>query len=119
MQFFKKNSSTLTKWKRARFDFAQATQAIKALVETSKKHRSKHPLDETTVAAILAAFVQGKPLCCETGLKTLAEIGLDECWIVYLNDWAYEYLSCTGSYQPDGSHYEASLKKLRCKLGSV
>ena len=116
MRFLKKKIPTLIQWKRAQIDFAQATQAGKAMMEASKKHRSEHPLSEETVAAILAAFVEGKPLCCEKGLKTLFEIGLDECWILDLNEWAYENVGCHKYDQPGGCCYEAGLKKLCHKL---
>lgn len=103
-------------WKRARDALAKATQAEEVMMVAGRRHRSEHPLDEETVAAIQAAFTQGKPLCCETGLKTLYDIGLDECWIVYLNEWAYEYIGCSYYDRPSGTYYEQSLKKLHRKL---
>jgi hypothetical protein len=108
--------STLNQWKKARNYFKGVIKAELAMVDASKHHRSENPLKEEMVDAIIAAFVQGKPLCCETSLKTLDEIGLDPCWSAYINDWAYNHIGCGKSYKPGGSLYEKALKKLSDKL---
>ncbi len=108
---------TLIQWKRAKDDLKQAIQvecaADTALKEADKHHRVKRPLNQSEKDAILGAFSQGKPLCCSAGHKMLTELGLDECWVDYLNDWAYEALSCTGFHKPDGDHYAQGLEDLR------
>jgi hypothetical protein len=110
---------TLWKWRRAQKrlkkaerDDASATHSVK---DASRRHRAKYPLDGRTQDAIIRAYCDGKPLCCEEGQKLLYKLGLDACWAEHINNWAYEHLGCAEFYKPKGNHHERGLSKL-CKF---
>lgn len=70
---------------------ASAEEALRNFVLA---YLEQHPLSTEQKAALIDAFQAGRPLCCEKGRATLAEI-VDPIWTESLNAWAYEVLSCS------------------------
>jgi len=113
--------ATLRAWKKAVADRLHAEQllaaATRAIEISDELHREKHPLSDEVRACILKAYCEGKPLCCTGGRASLKELGLDECWVEHLSDWAYERLGCSPEHKPGGRYFESGKAKLREKLG--
>lgn len=69
----------------------------------------EHPLSDQTIAALHSALRDGIFFCCDDGRARLSEIVDDPIWVERLNSWAYEALSCRGSWARD---YEGAIRKL-------
>jgi len=75
-----------------------------------------HPLHELVVKAVCLAFKDGLPVCCEKGIKNLRALSLDDIWVEFISDWAYEEIGCSSLYMPGGSLHAESLAKLEAFL---
>lgn len=115
-----RTSATLLAWKRATTRLEKARiamgQAERDIENLDRLHREEHPLSNDTKRTIVVAFRGGKRLCCEAGRKVLADLGLDDCWIEHLNDWAYEHLGCSPEWNLGGEWYRVGEAKLCDKL---
>lgn len=94
-------------------------RASKMVRAASEAHRKEHPLPINVLERIHAAFASGQPLCCTAGREVLEELGLDECWVAYINNWAYEKLGCDEMDKPGGCAYERDLERLQTFLDGL
>jgi hypothetical protein len=101
---------TLAKWKDAiRLEKKYNALCQKWMLDKGnlgRIHREKHPLSQDAIKACFDLYDSGKPLCCSEGRKNLKEIkGIDECWLEFIHEGAYEYLGCSVEYQPEGKRF--------------
>lgn len=86
---------------------ASAEEALRNFVLA---YLEQHPLSKGQKVALIYAFKAGRPLCCEKGRATLAEI-VDPIWTESLNAWAYHTLSCSERDPALREHHLNVLKK--------
>lgn len=105
-------------WNAAKRARAKAREMRDFYEEIKLLYLLTHPLQSKNVQAILEAYDRGEPICCEPGVKTLRTLGLDDCWIGFLNEWAYGHLGCDGQYRPGGRLHGEGRANLADFLGT-
>ena len=109
--------TTLRAWESARVVWHWSSDAASTAransIERSREHRAAQPLTAEIKNRIRTHLQQGGFLCCKEGKEFLKSLGLDECWVYFINTWAYEYMGCsTSSYGPGGDQHTKMLAKV-------
>jgi len=111
----KRHERSLKPWRESRSRAAEAAAELRRWTKQGddlmQAHLVDHPLSKRDRQRVRKLYLEGKGLCCDSGLQLLKEI-IDDCWAEYINNRAYEVLGCDSCWKPGGRYFEDGRKKL-------